>query len=210
MEEQTVEHVLEWLYSGSYTLPVPSRLGADIEKAPKTGIDHPRPRTRQQLRNSRIASPLPAEIDEQESSIQLEPDHAPDTYRPLTPLHDIQCSGSRESPTLQSSPAKDGRSIQLETLPRKDWDQTLLSDAKVYMLAQYLQLIELKQYAFHHIQDVLVFCNQNFPGPQALARAVDLARYVYPSPGSLTNFRGAVAQASVDFRGGMVHEVGST
>ncbi|KAL8709057.1 MAG: hypothetical protein Q9225_007507 [Loekoesia sp. 1 TL-2023] len=186
-EEQTVEHVLEWLYSGSYTLPVQVELGSDTGKATKTGIDHPRPRTRQQLRNSRIATPLPAEIEEQGSSIQLEPDYVPDMCRPLTPLHDIQCSGSRGSPTLQSSPAKDGRSIQLEALPRKEWGQTLLPDAKVYVLAQYLQLIKLKQYAFHHIQDVLVFCNQTPPGSHTLVRIVDLARYVYSSTDSLTN-----------------------
>ncbi|KAL9006902.1 MAG: hypothetical protein Q9188_000357 [Gyalolechia gomerana] len=187
-EEQTVERVLECLYSGFYTMHSAPGPASKTTKAPETGVDHRRPITWQQLCNSRLASPLPGDINEGDCAFQHEPDCVPNQYRPLTRLLDIRCPGSPRSPTSQSSPAKDGRPILSGSLPRADWGHTLLPDAKVYVLAQYLQLIDLKRYAFRHVQDVLGFLNQPTPDLAALIRTLTLTRFIYSSTDSLTNF----------------------
>ncbi|KAL8676184.1 MAG: hypothetical protein Q9224_007314, partial [Gallowayella concinna] len=64
---------------------------------------------------------------------------------------------------------------------------TLMLHAKVYVLAQYLQLDEFKQQAFHNIEAVLSSVQDLKDKPLLLTKIVDLIRYIYNSTDSLIN-----------------------
>lgn len=186
-EEPTVEQLLEWLYSGYYTVSSIPMSARGVVMSDDEVAEALIPIIHQQLRGRKLSDLLPRDGDETESDVELSPDCVPDHHQPLTPLQDIRCSGPRDDGRVLTYPAIDSRAVQLESLCKKEWGHTLLPDAKAYVLAQYLQLVDLKRYAFHHIQDTLVFLNQCSPGPQALTRTIALAHYVYSNTDSLNN-----------------------
>lgn len=71
-------------------------------------------------------------------------------------------------------------------MSRFDTGHSLLLDAKVYVLAQYLQLDHLKRLAFYEIQYGLDIKSEVY-GTRLLLESVDLARYVYASTDSLAD-----------------------
>ncbi|KAL8750674.1 MAG: hypothetical protein Q9184_006340 [Pyrenodesmia sp. 2 TL-2023] len=63
---------------------------------------------------------------------------------------------------------------------------TLLQDAKIYALARYLELPDLKRLAFHNIQDTLSSLYK-FANTMVVTNVMALAQYTYAHTDSLAN-----------------------
>ncbi|KAI4169769.1 MAG: hypothetical protein LQ346_008934 [Caloplaca aetnensis] len=150
-DEGTIQQLLHYLYHGTYSIPAPS----NDDDASSTS---PRPRYfTQQLTKEEIRR------------------------RPLPPLIYIDCLGPRDEVPLGKLPEKDlymyrnEPDIQLALSS----GYTLLPDARVYVLAHYLQLDGLQRLAFHRIQDVLVRWGGREDGEEILEKVVEVVGYVY-------------------------------
>ncbi|KAL9598171.1 MAG: hypothetical protein Q9219_004668 [cf. Caloplaca sp. 3 TL-2023] len=188
-EEETVEQVLNWLYFGFYSVPEMLRNQSDTVPAAEIRIDvDGHAFIEWYASSSSTAQAAWGTVYRQGSTVQRKQDHTPDEHRPLTPLHKVRCLGSCASPLSQIYPVGDSRLIRLTKSHCTEWGHSLLPDAKVYGLAQYLQSTDLKRHAFCHIQDVLIYFNrQRSLTPATLARIVALAHYVYTSTDHLVN-----------------------
>ncbi|KAL8973899.1 MAG: hypothetical protein Q9197_001856 [Variospora fuerteventurae] len=161
-DEQTVEHVFEWLYLGYYYLDLSiDRLRADGKR--------------------KTSSPLLETGQEQsqgEPILRGEEGADANKYRrPLTPLalfHTLSYAGPPEEMT-QCAEGSASEDEELST------GKILLPDARVYMLAQYLQLEGLKSDAFDSLRYFLL---QWEPYPfrrGEIKSTVNPARFVYTS-----------------------------
>ncbi|KAL9055541.1 MAG: hypothetical protein Q9206_003092 [Seirophora lacunosa] len=155
--EETVGQAIEFLYSGCYTVSVPSDL-KDI--------------------------PLPPEPEAprwQSYKITAEQGAEEFRLRPLPDLIDMECLGPwLETPLGFVRPDN----FNMTHLQPSIWravttGYTLLPDAKVYVLAEYLQLRDLQRFAFRKIQEVLARAHEQNRNPALVTEAVRLARYVY-------------------------------
>ncbi|KAL8950613.1 MAG: hypothetical protein Q9222_003368 [Ikaeria aurantiellina] len=157
-EENTVAQVLQWLYQGFYTWPfIPDELEDDSQ--------------------AQVADPTAT------SSETKQPDQA------FTRTEKIECHGPRKftgnlEKVTQNHPIDEIRKTLL--LSSKN-AATLLPDAKVYVLANYLQLVELKRLAFHNIQDVLCGIELEKSNSSTLASIPLLIEYAYANTDSLVN-----------------------
>ncbi|KAI4126595.1 MAG: hypothetical protein LQ341_006865, partial [Variospora aurantia] len=161
-DEQTVEHVLEWLYLGYYYLDVPiDRLRADGKR--------------------KASSPLLETGQEQSQGEPILPGEegadANKYRRPLTPLapyHTLSCAGPPEEMT-QCAEGSVSEAEELST------GKILLPYARVYMLAQYLQLERLKSDALDRFRYFLLEW-EPYPFRRGeIISTVNLARFVYTS-----------------------------
>lgn len=105
------------------------------------------------------------------------------------PIDKIQCHGPRVATTtrnrlVKSHPVKEFMD-SLATSAENGF--TLLQDAKLYTLAQYLQLSDLKRLAFHNMQDVLRSLNSLPPDTTLVTKIVSLIQYTYAHTDSLAS-----------------------
>ncbi len=183
-DEQTVEQLVEWLYSGRYT-----RLKVASEALDVHPYDHhsKAPIARLKIRSSAGPSPQNSEGAIPVSGGSSDSDE--EFYQFPTKLSEIQCHGDRVRVATHERLVADGQIAEmrnsLENSARPG--STLVQDAKVYALAQYLQLVGLKRLAFHNIQDVLT-SKAVFVRLQHMTGAVvDLSRYTYAHTDALSN-----------------------
>ncbi|KAL8645806.1 MAG: hypothetical protein Q9210_006507 [Variospora velana] len=186
-DEQTVEHVLQWLYFRAYMRTSPC-------EAPLSE------------RKNRIPITQPQDCKRDESAHNQSPElkestNDPAIYRPLTPLLAIDCPGPPEGETV---------SVDLTAIATEPSNgKNLLSDARVYILAQYLQLEELKRRAFDRVKVVLSNWELGAFPPDWVRKTTILAGFVYDSTDSLVNSKEPmrrlvstfVATGFIDFQG---------
>lgn len=183
-DEQTVEQLVQWLYSGHYTWP---KVDSDAH------VDHPvdhRSRTSLvRLKIGPAAGPSPQHPKDVTSVSNGTSDSNKEIYQiPIQP-NKIQCHGPRIAVTTHERLVADHRFRKIENALENSAQTgfTLVQDAKVYALAQYLQLIDLKRLTFHNIQDVLTSKAIPRSLPRMTTAIVNLGRYTYAHTDALSH-----------------------
>ncbi|KAL8752766.1 MAG: hypothetical protein Q9184_005633 [Pyrenodesmia sp. 2 TL-2023] len=194
-DEKTVQKLLEWLYSGYYTWytqPIsPTTLAEGAEDAtanvkPKSCI------TSLGLKSERMINVSPYTWNKKQSLSKPLYYHMSSGKVPSHPVsilrHGITYNDSSSSKqlleSLKYSDVQRALDSSCATLA------TLLDDAKLYVLAQYLQLGSLKRLAFLNVQHVFSELSKGDTdrlGAHVTARFIEYIRYVYASTDSLTN-----------------------
>lgn len=191
-DEHTVDQLLEWLYSAYYTWYKPPPIqpneaeGAAANAEPQSFI------TSLDKDGDRIVSLSPHTYGEGHPLDDLLLYHQSVTEHPCTPREIVGHKLSQDYP-----PTIDGHMEQLQIWGVNDAVEmsyrtasTLLPDAKLYVLAQYLQMSRLRRLAFRNIQHCLMWIGGDYEverGSSVLANVIDLIRYVYASTDSLTH-----------------------
>lgn len=183
-DEQTVEQLVEWLYSGHYT-----RLKVTSEALDKHPYDHRSKTSLVRLKIGSLAGPSPQHSKEAIPASGSISDSDEETYQIPTQLGKIQCHGDRVGVAAHECLVADGRIAEMRNTLENSAQpgSTLVQDAKVYALAQYLQLVGLKRLAFHNIQDVLTAKAVFGRLPRMTGAIVDLSRYTYAHTDALSN-----------------------
>lgn len=171
-DEQTVEYLLQWLYFGHYTLCIPYEPTCVTSKRKATSTPSET--------NGEGSAGEQGPTAEQEFSEDEDFGDLPEHRRPLTPMRSIHCLGPHEG-TVSSVQNLQKQGANHTAMFHFSTGNSLLPDAQVYTLAQYLQLDDLKRLAFYRIQDELVQYKLHIHGVLFLTKFVDLARYVYAS-----------------------------
>ncbi|KAL8713687.1 MAG: hypothetical protein Q9220_002213 [cf. Caloplaca sp. 1 TL-2023] len=163
-EEQTVAQVVEWLYRGDYAWNFAVDDLKDDTQA--TAVDS-------------TAAPSPAgkapvvEQSNQSSNLAAQVQrHRPGTF-------------TRTLETIAQIHPVDG--IKKTLLPSSRDAINLLPNAKVYVLANYLQLVELKRSALNNIQGVICNIELERSDPSTVATIAELAGFVYGNTDALVN-----------------------
>ncbi|KAL8728222.1 MAG: hypothetical protein Q9166_005525 [cf. Caloplaca sp. 2 TL-2023] len=175
-EPRTIQQLLEWLYTGSY----------------KWTITTPQP-----VPNENIAVEMCNDIKKDMSQAidrtEFQVKHDAEAARPLKKEDDIEVALAHSISSLgEPCSEPDGPApAPLNTVAAREHGIetgcTLLSDAKLYALAHYLQLDELKSLALDNIKDVTVSIECLEQKPRLLNNIVELVRYVYNSTDLLVN-----------------------
>lgn len=169
-DQYTIHRLLDWLYTGDYSLPatIPQPCLNQNSKV-ETGEDTTQNQDIPVLDNGEktprdlAVTDLGAETNATERSSDMV------TCRPL-------------SPKLVDLPnVEDARHHAIEI------GCTLLLHAKIYALAQYLQLTDLKNLAISNIEDITTSAHDLEAKPLFLKNIVDLVRYIYTKTDSLNN-----------------------
>ncbi|KAL8814098.1 MAG: hypothetical protein Q9223_006655 [Gallowayella weberi] len=156
-DPSTVQQLLEWLYTGQYN----ATTMVEVNATNISTRDLHAPTTHAHVQaNTELVN-----IDQGDNRHELEPSSVTNSSRPVSPLFN------------SASDCVAARAIGC----------TLMLHAKVYALAQYLQLGNLKHQALHNIKTVLSSIKVLEDKPLLLNYIVDLVRYTYSSTDSLVN-----------------------
>lgn len=168
-DEHTVDQLLEWLYSAYYTwytqppLEIEEVEGLAANAQPQSFI------TSLDMKGDRIVSLSPHTYDEGQPLDDLLLYHQSVPEHPCTPdkivEHNLNPNESlpfeAHIEQLQIRRVNDAVEMSYRTA------STLLPDAKLYVLAQYLQMSRLRRLAFRNIQHCLMWiggsdCGENY------------------------------------------------
>ncbi|KAL8896432.1 MAG: hypothetical protein Q9207_007706 [Kuettlingeria erythrocarpa] len=182
-DERTVEQLVEWLYSGHYTRSEVASQALDDHP-----YDHHTKASLVRLKVEPSAGPSP-QYSQKANPVSGSSSGSDEEISPIsTRLSRIQCHGPRVGITSHERLVVDRRIAEIGNAPENSAQpgSTLAQDAKVYALAQYLQLIGLKRLAFHKIQDVLTSKAVLGRLPGMTGAVVDLSRYTYAHTDALS------------------------
>lgn len=185
---------LEWLYTGDYKFPYPSIVGQgseenhakdqdilvhqevdqDFGKAPSLPLLESYAAVEEGNRvfdkvGTKASGLLTGDVEE-----CAEPE-IPD--RPLTPLADLRWSGYHSiRNTSQAEEFEHWLSGQPEIL---DYEHTLLTNAKLYVMADYFLLSELQNLTLHYLRSSLLKIKPLIPESPQMSNVAHLIEYVY-------------------------------
>lgn len=213
-DEQSVQQLLEWLYCGHYTWYT------DLFDPTPDEEDRIRFRSRTYvtslgLTGDRIVHLSPRSCNEQQTLDEECLYHQSISENMCLPAEVIEYGiDSTPLQVLEAHHHSSGIEAALERMNGSL--STLLSDAKLYVLANYLQLPRLKRLAFVNLQHVIdkSLRPNEYDSPD-LATIMDFIRYVYASTDSLSSYveplRRLVAAVVVtllrDLRGAGIQEL---
>lgn len=185
-DEETVERLLEWLYTDDYACPHPTRPAT--EEAIQPAAPH------KDDEDSSIDSSKPSEEDFllplDPPNVATQPEQAADfgPIRPTAVLLDLHKAFSPIDAKISGSAAFDNWATSLRSAAHEyDFEATLLAHAKLYALANYILLPALKTFALHRLQSVLLFLNPLKARTLPVRNLVTLAHYVYAHTDTLAN-----------------------
>ncbi|KAL9615062.1 MAG: hypothetical protein Q9167_000485 [Letrouitia subvulpina] len=184
--EDIVNIFLEWLYTGDYKCPFPVGISPSSQSSEESHAEDQDISTDQEVNQELYAEetlpepPLEPSLepfDPVEEAKCAEP-KPPD--RPLTPLSDLTWSGDRSiQTTSQAEEFKlwSGFSIWKPTM--LDYEDTLMTHAKLYVMADYFLLSELQNLTLHRLRSSLLTLEPLIPESQQMSNVVHLIDYVY-------------------------------
>ena len=166
-DADTVGRLIEWLYRGHYSWPLPK---GTQEELPEPKSHTPPPPERQSLAikmNPNYLSPAPGGMND----------------RPLTPLAN-QRVFEMNTPHPQSSTSSMNSWRNQVSLKDFDFEDVMLVHAKVYCLADYMLLPQLQALAHQCLNKVLQSITVISPDLPVIGNLVTLIEYVYANTAS--------------------------
>lgn len=175
-DEETVTRLLEWLYSGDYTSPLPRR--------PSEG------KSRKQAR--RAARQVGKEEPDDTASAVLAREDYNTTYEPhhpIRPICDIDFEPCSIVLPTQFDQIEAWSDSVNEDISECKFEATLFAHAKLYALANYMLLPDLQWATFKHIKSWLTIIGdigQLDSKTQTVSTLDGLSKYVYANTDGLT------------------------
>ena len=189
-DEETVARLLDWLYTGDYETPYPEKCAETTVATPTDDVDMTSPKTikpAKKFGSTMAHHSYPLIESDIEVSGTPEPKVA--KQRPtgcLAPLITLQNNTQQPQPhPFQAAEFQKWTSASPSSPHAYSYAATLLAHAKLYALANYMLLPNLKNLTLHRLQSTLIFIGDLKSGTAPISGVVSLARYVYANTDGL-------------------------
>lgn len=198
-----VEKFLEWLYTGDYTIPIPTE-ARSVGKPQQVEEESSEPEDEQETTDQAMDEDFPVELQEEWSMpVQPEQHHLPPHMRttkplasspapsatptaegPLTALEDLTWKGSHALET--TTRAEDFARLmdsQLAWSKPLDYNPTFTTHATLYIIACEKDLPELKNMSWQRLRSLLIDIGSPVLGTPLIANLVALITCTYRETG---------------------------
>ncbi|KAL9042097.1 MAG: hypothetical protein Q9214_003888 [Letrouitia sp. 1 TL-2023] len=174
--EDIVSLFVEWLYTGDYNFPYPVEISPSSQGNEENHAEDQDTLVHQEVDQEGEKTPPPPPL-EPSAAFEEEP-KPPD--RPLTPLSDLRWSaGHPIRTTSQAEEFKLWPGFIIWKPEMLDYEDTLMTHAKLYVMADYFLLSELQNATLHQLRSSLLTIEPLIPESRQMSNVAHLIDYVY-------------------------------
>lgn len=200
----SVEKFLEWLYTGDYSIPLPTK-ARQVAVPQKLEAETPGPHDDERDTDEAVEEDFPMELQEEEWNRQVPPETyqvpahriekasvsssaptaTPTAKGPLTALKDLEWKGSHAVQTTSGAEnfTNHMNDTHLASSKQLDYDATFMTHAILYVIGCEKDLHELKNMAWQRLRSLLVEIGAPETGSPIIGNMVALIQYTYSETG---------------------------